>query len=231
MEVRRWLREGTYQPGEQLPPEPALATQLNTSRVTLREALRELQQEGLLQRRHGVGTFVSEPGRMKESLHLNFGVTHLIRQMNRDPGTKEASYHEEKASDLIREHLELEDDDDTVIVLERVRTADNQPVVYSQDYVPRSLVPNGALPVGESIYRFLRDVCGRTVVFGEAHVKPGLADKRMAKLLDVRVGELLLVLDQIDFDERSQPVLFSREWHLASAFDFVILRRDAGLES
>lgn len=230
MEVRRWLRDGTFEPGDQLPPEPTLATMLNTSRVTLREALRQLEDEGMVRRHHGVGTFAAERGLLKESLHLNFGVTHMIRQMNREPGTKVASSHEENPSDVIRDALQLPEDEDTVIVLERIRTADGQPVVFSKDYVAKSLVPNGTLSVGDSLYVFLRDVCGRTVTHGEARIKPRLADRRIAKLLEIPIGEPLLLIEQVDYDDRRYPVLYSTEYHLASAFEFVIVRRDAGLQ-
>jgi GntR family transcriptional regulator len=226
-EIRSWLESGVYVPGQQLPPEPALAEKLGTSRVTLREALLELEEDGLVRRQHGVGTFVTQPGRMRESLHLNFGVTRLIRMMGREPGTRQATYLTQLAPAPVQSRLAL-DADDKVTVLERIRTADGVPVVYSIEYLPSHLTDNGP-PLTESLYEYLQNQAGVTIAFGEAKVKPALADARMASLLDVQPGELMLLLEQVDFDAERRPVLYSREYHLAHAFDFVILRRDAGL--
>ena len=55
------IEHGTYEPGEQLPSEKELSVKLGISRSTLREALLNLEQEGIVIRRHGVGTFVA-PG-------------------------------------------------------------------------------------------------------------------------------------------------------------------------
>ena len=53
------LETGGYRPGDQLPPEPELARQLGVSRATLREALRSYEQQGIISRRQGVGTFLN----------------------------------------------------------------------------------------------------------------------------------------------------------------------------
>ena len=53
------IEDGTFRPGEQLPSEADLAGQLGISRPTLREALQHLERQGLIVRKHGVGTFVS----------------------------------------------------------------------------------------------------------------------------------------------------------------------------
>jgi GntR family transcriptional regulator len=71
LQARQYLlslvEDGTFQPGEQLPSEADLAVQLGISRPTLREALHNLEQEGLIVRRHGVGTFVSRRTLVLES--------------------------------------------------------------------------------------------------------------------------------------------------------------------
>jgi GntR family transcriptional regulator len=229
-QLRSWIKDGSYQAGQQLPPEPVLATMLNPSRVTLREALRSLHEDGLVQRRHGIGTFVNAQHGSRASLHQNFGVTHLIESMGRKAGTTEAHWREATGaeSEAVRELLHL-NPTEGVMVLERVRTADGQPVVHSLDYVPNRILPASIEPPGDSMYAFLRDACGVQISLGEARIKPATADRATARLLRVPAGELLLVFEQVDYDAVGEPVLFSRTAHVASAFEFEVLRKGSGL--
>src|SRR6266536_244862 len=81
-----WIATGKVPPGAQLPPEPALAGKLGVSRPTLREALRSLEDEGVVTRSRGTGTFVSHRPRLRNNLDVNFGVTDAIRQAGMEPG-------------------------------------------------------------------------------------------------------------------------------------------------
>ena len=75
-----WIAKGKVRPGAQLPPEPQLAGELGVSRPTLREALRSLEDEGVVTRSRGSGTFLSHRPRLRNNLDVNFGVTDAIRQ-------------------------------------------------------------------------------------------------------------------------------------------------------
>lgn len=226
--LRAWIDEGRYKAGSRLPPEPELASSLGTSRVTLREALRALEADGLVQRRHGVGTFVTHAIHMANSLHRNFGVRQLIASMGLEPGTREAKWYETEPSPELTQRLRL-DSGDKVTVLERVRTAQGEPVVYSLDYIPSKLIPaSETFFMGDSLYALLGQTCDKVVEFGEARIQPGVADSKIASLLDVSEGELLLVLDQVDFESNGTPILYSKEYHLASVFEFRIVRKGPG---
>ncbi len=95
-EVRTLLQEriksDVYPVGEALPSEVNLAAELGVSRVTLRQVLQSLEEEGVLVKKHGVGTFVSEPPPVLECvLHENLGVTEMIERSGLTPGTVERS--------------------------------------------------------------------------------------------------------------------------------------------
>jgi len=78
-ELRQRIDQGKLPAGARLPSEPDLAAELGVSRATLREALRALEDEGLLRRRQGSGTYVADRPRVANSLDVNFGVTEAIR--------------------------------------------------------------------------------------------------------------------------------------------------------
>src|ERR671915_1212891 len=136
--VRR-LEAGEWRPSERLPSEPDLAASLGVSRATLRDALRSLEEDGFVTRVQGAGTFVTHRPRLKNNLDVNFGVTDLIRSMGMEPGTEGLKVYEASASAEEARLLSLPNAA-PVLCVERTRTADGRPVVFSLDLVPAALL-------------------------------------------------------------------------------------------
>src|SRR6476661_6448755 len=111
-----WIAAGKVRPGAQLPPEPQLAGELGVSRPTLREALRSLEDEGVVTRSRGAGTFLSHRPRLRN----NFGVSDAIRQAGMEPGQRNAVTSIVRVPDDERERLGL-GADEQVVVVERIR--------------------------------------------------------------------------------------------------------------
>ncbi|MFI7304426.1 GntR family transcriptional regulator [Micromonospora aurantiaca] len=72
-ELRRSIREGQIKAGERLPAETALAERFRVSPITLRNAIGVLRAEGLIESRHGVGTFVRESRRLQRRSRHRYG--------------------------------------------------------------------------------------------------------------------------------------------------------------
>jgi GntR family transcriptional regulator len=230
-ELRQRIDQGRLPAGSRLPSEPDLAAELQVSRATLREALRALEEEGLLRRRQGSGTYVADRPRMANSLDVNFGVTEAIRAAGMRAGIASGRHWVEPASAAEAARLELEPGQD-VLVVERVRTAEDKPVVLSRDVVPSRLVGDRAQVVEQmlhaSIYEVLERDLGVVIHHGVARFRPVRADHAVAGRLGVPRGELLLYLWQVDYAEDGAAVLSSHEFHLADAFDFTVVRRGPG---
>lgn len=223
------ISSGSIRPGSRLPPEPEFAAELGVSRATLREALRSLEEEGSVHRLRGRGTFVADRPRLRSNLDVNFGVTDAIRQAGLVPGTEALSVREAVASAEEARRLAVDPGDD-LIVVERVRTANGRPIVYSRDIVPRSLIGERGAPrfdrlADGSIYDLLDRDFGVVIRHGLASFQPVKADRHVAAKLKVIRGALLLYLRQVDYDDAGRPVLYSHEYHLAGAFDFTVVRR------
>jgi len=228
-ELARRIERGEWRPRERLPSEPDLASSLGVSRATLREALRSLAEDGFVHRIQGSGTFVTHRPRLRNNLDVNFGVTDLIRSMGMEPGSRDVRVGESASSEEDARALGLEPGD-PVLSIERVRTADGRPVVFSVDLLPlRVLGDRGRLGVdGSSIYELLEHEAGVVVQRGVASLRPANADRRLADLLAVPEGTLLLYIHQVDFDGEGRPVLLSHEHHVADAFEITVVRRGPG---
>jgi GntR family transcriptional regulator len=230
-ELKQRIDRGELPAGTRLPSEPDLAAELQVSRATLREALRAMESEGLLRRRQGSGTFVAEHPRMANSLDVNFGVTDAIRAAGMRAGIAQGRHWLEPATAGEAALLALEPGQD-VLVLERVRTAEGNPVVLSRDVLPASLVGDRPEVVEEmlqrSVYEVLERQLGVVIHHGVARFRPVRADSHVAGRLGVPRGELLLYLWQVDYASDGAPVLSSHEFHLADAFDFSVVRRGPG---
>ena len=226
-----WIANGKIRPGGQLPPEPQLAGELGVSRPTLREALRSLEDEGLVTRSRGAGTFLSHRPRLRNNLDVNFGVTDAIRQAGMEPGQRGAVTSLVPVPDDERERLALEPHEQ-VVVVERIRTADGRPVVATRDVLPVRLLDGRpeVLPLlaGGSLYETMERDLGIAIHHGVADFAPVRATKALASKLRVSRGSLLLYLRQVDYDQAGRPVLSSHEHHLADAFEFTLVRRGPG---
>jgi len=223
-ELRQRLAQGEWRAGERMPSEPALSKDLRLSRASVRGALAHLENEGLVSRRHGSGTWVNSVRPLVRSLHLNAGSDALIRSRGGTPGIAEMSWRQIEAPADVAERLSITPGT-AVIHLYRVRTSDGVPVIVEYDYFPASLLPEAAVTLGSSLYSFLSDVCGVDVTFGIANLEPVLVGEELAPVFGVDAAQLCLLIRQVDYDANERAVSYSSEHHLASAFDFQLVRQ------
>lgn len=227
VQLRAAIDSGVYQPGSQLPTENELVEMLNVSRTVVREALRALEVDGLITRRHGVGTFVRKQPILK-NLSFNFGITEMIESAGLKPGTSHIAIRTEEAGDEMAEQLNVPPGS-PLVTIERVRTADGQPVVFSLDTVAESRLQGVDLDpkrlLGESIYNLLQLEFGQVIEYGVARILPATAPDDVADKLGLPRGATVLYIVQTDYSPTDEPLLYSREYHLPDAFDFVIWRR------
>lgn len=222
--LRQKLSGGSWAAGDRLPSEPDLAKELGVSRVSVRSALAQLQTEGLISRRHGAGTYVNSVRPLVRSLHRNVGSDELIRSRGHESGITGVSWSQLAADEELSDRLNLAVGT-PVVNLHRVRTADGVPVTDEHAYFAASLVPQDAVFLGPSLYSFFSTVCGIDVTFGIATIQPSLVGKDLAPVFNVPTDELCLVIRQVDYDVSERPVSYSVEQHLATAFDFQLVRQ------
>jgi DNA-binding GntR family transcriptional regulator len=219
------LYSGVFAVGDQLPNEDELANRFDVSRATIREAVRGLVDGGYLVRRHGKGTFVTAAPRHRHTLNTNMSYTAMIRQAGLKPGRRLLRKLIRPATSEEAAALGLASAE-SLLFIERIRTADNKPVVYSTDRIPTALLGDAVDAVGDSSLYALLENLGVPVSSALATLRPVVADARLARLLDVGVGSPLQQIEQVDSDDLGRPVMLSSEWHVADVFELYVSRRN-----
>ena len=113
-----------------------------------------------------------------------------------------------------------------VLAVERVRTADDRPVIYSRDRIPARLLKADLdlSNLDPSLFALLR-ASGHAADHATATLRAVASTNFTAKVLGVRRGKPLLYIEEIDYDRDGTPVMLSREWHVSDEFDVRINRQ------
>ncbi len=194
--------------GEKLPSEHELASRFGVSRMTVRQSIAELIDEGLLYRRHGVGTFVALP-------HLERDHTRLTNSF--DP--TESKGNDTKPSLLtlevipagqkVAKALDIKEDD-LVIRVKILGCANNVPITVHDAYIPHKLfspVIDENLEV-QNLWS-LFEQCGYKVKRAIEHIEAREATKELAKLMEIREGVPLLYKERTVYAHDGTPVEFT----------------------
>lgn len=222
--LKRDIKEGIYKEKEKLPSEFELAKKLSVSRATLREALRVLEDENVVIKRHGVGTFVHSKPLFTSGIEQLSSMTNMIEQAGMKPGTIYLStlVQEPNEEDIRRFNCSA---NDKIVVIERVRTANGEPVIYCMDKVPEHILPETSFFRQESVFRLLEEKANRTITYAEAEIVPIGYHLKISPILECEPETALLKLKQLHYDDRNEPVLFSVNYFKADKFCFRVLRK------
>ena len=225
--IQEAIKQGKFPAGSQLPSEMELLQMLGVSRTTLREALRILEEQRLIRKRRGLGTFVMERAIVKD-LSRNFGITEMISQAGYTPGMRDVQIKLDKASKTLAEKMGIPENS-TMAVIERVRTANQIPVVWTRDIMPEQYL-GGWMPTlsvlnQSSLYECLERYANIRIISGVASFSAVQAGREIAEKLEIQRNALLLLIDQLDSDQIQRSVLYSTEYHLTDKFNFIIHRK------
>ncbi len=222
------IAKGELQPGDRLPGEAQLAQQMGISRATLREALRVMEEEGYVIRRHGIGTFVAKPTGILVTSGIEelFSISENLEQMSLVPGSSGWEVERVPANFSVAQKLQVQDES-LVTHITRVRTANKRPVVYCEDYLGAESFPYLQEPV-ISLFRFLEQRLKVHVAYAVSEIIPVVGEGQLSERLGIGVGTAVLLLDQVHFDKADKPVLYSRNYFRSDIFSFHVVRKRAG---
>ncbi|UFT99048.1 GntR family transcriptional regulator [Radiobacillus kanasensis] len=220
------IKTGQLRIGDKLPAEIILAKRFQVSRETVRSAIRLLEEEGKVHVRHGAGTFLVNPiPRTPSSLENLMSVTSMIKYAGLEDGERREKLRVEAPILEWSSLLEM-DDGQEVIVHERVRTANGEPVAFSKNILPRQLVGEAIIEQGSigSLFKYLKEQCNIDIYRATSEiVVPLHTDPHSQKLL-IHPETTVLLLKQLHYDRKNQPVLYSFDYFRNDVFKFSINR-------
>lgn len=214
----------TLAPGQQLPAEAALAKKFGISRQTLREAIRQLQNEHLLVTKNGIGTFVTEDEHiMTSNLNELSSIGTMIKNAGYALTHEILSNTHAKAAPRWAEKLKLAPEE-RVVVIKRLQFADGLPVSFAYNIFPEKLVGDAFDKPFHAILNHLEERCMVRVVKAVAEIRAlspeNPQDAEAAKAL----GECVMLVEQLHFDKSFAPVLLSYDYLKTDRINLVLQR-------
>jgi GntR family transcriptional regulator len=214
--LRGAIENGIIAPDDALPPERDLAEMLKVSRITVRKAIDELVEDGLLIRKQGSGTFVSN------RVEKNFAKLTSFSEDMRARGRQPRSVWLNRAQGTVtpEESLTLRSSPGTpVFRFHRIRYADDAPMAIEHATVIASCL--GSLDdVENSLYEALERT-GNRPVRALQRLPAVLLTAEQAKLLKAQEGEAGLLVARVGYLKDGRAVEYSQSWYRGEIYDFV----------
>ncbi|MGY2491038.1 GntR family transcriptional regulator [Cupriavidus sp. CP313] len=220
--LRSRILDGTYQPHQQMPSEADMITGFGVSRITVRQALSDLQNEGLIFRIHGKGTFVSKPKAFQDLGRLQ-GFGEAMRQMGYETYAKVVSLRTGKPTPQVAERLQLPKSS-KITELKRVRYLNREPISLDVTYLPATIGCRLAKEdlATRDVFVILENDFGMSLGHADLQIGATVADEALAKQLRVHEGSPVLVIDRMTHTTDGQPIDYEHLYYRGDAFQYKV---------
>ena len=221
--LREHIESGNWQPGDQLPGESELCQMFGVSRTVIRQALKEMEYEGLIVREKGKGTFVAGPKIVESLAQKLTGFYQDMVEQGYTPITQVLKQEVVPASPKVAAHLGFESGT-SVIEIERLRFLQNEPIVLVTTYLPYALCPKILSEdlSRQSLYALLEEHHGLVIARGRRTLEAVIANEYEAHLLKVETGAPLLMLDSVGYLEDGTPIEYYHAVHRGDRSRFAV---------
>jgi GntR family transcriptional regulator len=214
------VTSGDLPPHGRVPSERELSEQYDISRMTARQAITELIQEGRLYTSRGKGTFVAEP-KIRQSVQSLTSFTEDMQSRGLLPTTKLVRLEQTTASDTIAARLRIPEGA-AVVCVERLRLADDEPMALETaclafENVTRLLGMN----LEGSLYHVLREEFGIIPCEAVQEFDAVLARPRERAMLNLNEGSPVLRIQRTTFDAAQRPFEFVQSIYRGDRYRFV----------
>ena len=227
MELREMILSGVLAQGERLPSETELAQEMGISRSSLREAIGNLEREGLLIKKQGIGTFVtSQSPIIRGGIERLTGVMDFVKANGYEAQSRLISFNASVAESSLISLLNLSPGS-IVYNLTTIKLASEVPVALCVDSIPEAVLKIPVKPenLQYSLFEGLKKDHGIEIFYAEAEIIPMVSDQTISSKLKIPEGEAVLLLSQIHFDKDNKKILYSKSYFPSGKFTFRLIRK------
>ena len=225
------IRNERMRPGDQIPAEAALCERFQVGRSTVREAMKLLQRDGLIEVRHGRGSFVSAVAELRSERPITRfeSVTDMMRRLGYSVENRVLGVCERRATEAERVELALPKNA-LVVDLERLRMHEGEVFIYSQNVFAREILtqPLHEIDWSGSLLELLAEF-GYVIISSAAHIRAVATPERLSTLdLDIPDMPWLLITETC-VSSTGQSILSAEDYHRSDVFGFHVVRRHSGV--
>ena len=205
--IRGQIETGKWSPDQKLPSETAFCKRFNISRTVVRQALKELQNEGYLSTAKGKGSFIASAKITSGFVENLSGFYEVFQKQGYQVTTRILKQEIVPAPHSVAKSLRVQVST-PLVLLSRLRELNGEPSVYSDNYVPEDLCPRliDENMEDRSLYIYLEQDCGLEIYRGRRYIGVTLANEYVASLLGVAVGSPLIEVDSVTYLRNGKPL-------------------------
>jgi len=226
-EILGEINQGQLQSGDRLPSETEIAQKYAVSRITARRVLEDLVKQGVAYPQQGRGTFVAMPRIREISGFLSYSQDMLARGLR--PSSRVLCFNEIEPDETLQKRLQRKPGE-KVFCLQRVRLANDKPMVLETAYLPVQLCPNLIQEdfTNASLYAVLREKYGIHPTWADAEIVATLATSEEAMHLGMKPGQPVLSADRLTYTRTFTVIESVRSVYCGDRFSFYTGRQYIG---
>ncbi|MDR2464814.1 MAG: GntR family transcriptional regulator [Streptococcaceae bacterium] len=219
-EIKKRIEEGEWKVGDKLPSERELSQLFKVSRMTLRQAIQALSDEGIIERKLGSGTYVSRE-RVQEKMTGTTSFTEIMENIGKVPSSKTVSYYYTSATRSEIEKLRLQPGE-RVLRMERIRYADDLPICFEVTTIPERIAKVFSKEeVTNHFYQTLRKH-GYSIGSAEQTISASVSNDKISEYLSIDKKSAILRLRQVTYLEDMNVFEYVRSQYVGNRFEFYL---------
>lgn len=219
-QLRARILDGSYAPDSRMPSEAELGAIFGVSRITVRQALGDLQKEGLIFRIHGKGSFVAKPKAFQNVTHLQ-GFAEAMSAMGYEIVNDLRRLRFIPAEDKVARKLGV-NVGDTVAEIHRVRYLNRQPLSLEITWVTEDIgrALESADLVTRDIFLIIENDCGIALGHADLSIESILADDELVEALRIEDGAPVLRIERLTHDRNGRPLDYEHLYYRGDALQY-----------
>lgn len=219
--IKQLINNQSLKPGDAIPSEREFTEQFKVSRMTVRQAISNLVNEGVLVRLKGKGTFISEQ-KIEQPLRGLTSFTEDMKARGFEPGSRLVDFDLIPSSKLTAEKLGI-NEHDPIYEIKRIRLADHLPMAIELMHISANLIKGLTEEiVNESLYAHIENRLKLKIDYANQVLESAEAREEEAKYLGIKKGSPILMIERHTFLDTGAPLEVVKSVYRADRYKFII---------